>query len=216
VRDAVVLLKSIKQLASRIRGRHPETQLTEASRLLLLERATGRGHLSAEALRRRAARLNQIDSRLKTPRAEASDLESALRGIKSIYRKGRGAGAEARRRPRVEVLHEWRKQAKYLANAATLMHQLFHVRLKKLRRESRELGSLLGEHHDWVLLQAKLDGLYKGGRLRKDKAARSAFDKLIKRRRSKLRTRALRLGKRLYHRTPGKFIAATIKSLRTK
>lgn len=213
VRDAVVLLKSIKHLGRRMHRPHLESQLTEASRLLVIERSSGREQLSAAALRRRAARLKQIYRRLKAARAEASDLESVLRGIKSIYRKGRGAGAEARRRPRVKVLHEWRKQAKYLANAATLMHRLFSVRLKKIRRESRELGSLLGEHHDWVLLQAKLDELYQSGSLPEDKSALSAFHKLIKRRRSKLRITALRLGKRLYHRTPHKFIAAMRKSL---
>ena len=84
------------------------------------------------------------------------------------------------------------------------MRMLFGARQKKILRGSRKLGVLLGEDHDWVLLEAKLNEFYGNGLLRADKTAR-VFRKRIKRRRNKLQAASFRLGKRLYRRSPGKF-----------
>jgi hypothetical protein len=74
--------------------------------------------------------------------------------------------------------------------------------LASLARRADELGELLGEEHDLVLL---------AGRIRSDKAlggrARKVLLKLIARRRSRLQRQALRRGERLYRRRTRSFLA---------
>jgi CHAD domain-containing protein len=216
VRDAAVLVESIKQLTRRIHGQRCKSHADQAHRLLLVERASSRRHLTSSTLRRYTARLNQIHERLGRARAKAKDLKSAQRGLKNVYQKGRAACADARRRPAAETLHEWRKQVKYLSNEVILMRMLFGVGLKKILRGSRKLGALLGEDHDLVLLEAKLDEFYGNGLLQADKTARSVFCKRIKRRRKKLQAASFRLGKRLYRLSPGKFVMAIRRSLQER
>jgi CHAD domain-containing protein len=204
VRDAAVLVESIKQLTRRIHGQRCKSHADQAHRLLLLARASSRRHLTSSTLRRYAARLNEINERLGRAGAKAEDLKSVHRGLKNAYQKGRAACADARRRPAAETLHEWRKQVKYLSNEVILMRMLFGTSQKKILRVARKLGVLLGEDHDLVLLKAKLDEFYGNGLLRADKTAR-VFCKRIERRRNKLQAAGFRLGKRLYRRSPGKF-----------
>jgi hypothetical protein len=213
VRDAAVLVESIKQLTRRIHGQRCKSHADQAHRLLLLARASSRRHhLTSSTLRRYAARLNEIDERLGRVGAKAEDLKSVHRGLKNAYQKGRAACAAARRRPAAETLHEWRKQVKYLSDEVILVRMLFGVRLKNILPGSRKLGALLGEDHDLVLLEAKLDAFYGNGLLRADNTAHGDFCKRIRRRRKKLQAASFRLGKRLYRRSPGKFLVAIKRS----
>lgn len=209
LRDAAVLVKSLEQCSRHIHGHGWKSRADQASRLFLAELEATRQQLTNGTLRRSAARLNDINRRLASARPKATDLESAQRGMKNIYKKGRAACADAQRWPTPERLHEWRKQAQYLSNEATLMHSLLGARFKKIRRRSRKLVTLLGEDHDLVLLQAKLIEFLGSGLLRADKSARSAFSRELNRRRKKLQAAGFRLGKRLYRRSPSKFAAAT-------
>jgi CHAD domain-containing protein len=216
VRDAAVLVESIKQLTRRIPGQRCKSHADQAHRLLLVALASSRRHLTSSTLRRYAARLSEINERMGRARAKAEDLESVQRGLKNAYQKGRAACADARRRPAAETLHEWRKQVKYLSNEVILMRMLFGARLNNILRGSRKLGALLGEDHDLVLLEAKLDEFYGNGLLPAEKTARSVFCKRIKRRRKKLQAASFRLGKRLYRRSPGKFVMAIKRSLQKR
>jgi CHAD domain-containing protein len=216
VRDAAVLVESIKQITRRSHGQRCKSHADQAHHLLLVELASSRRHLTGSTLRGYAARLNQIHERLGTARAKAKDLKSVQRGLKNVYQRGRAACADARRRPAAETLHEWRKQVKYLSNEVILMRMLFGVGLKEILRGSQKLGALLGEDHDLVLLEAKLDEFYGNGLLRADNTARSVFCKRIKRRRKKLQAASFRLGKRLYRRSAGKFVMAIKRSLQKR
>jgi len=70
-------------------------------------------------------------------------------------------------------------------------------------RRADELGELLGEEHDLVLLDARVraQGNLRGTRTRK------ILLKLISRRRKHLRRLALREGRSLYGRRPKRFLA---------
>lgn len=212
VRDAAVLVESIEQLTRRIHGQRCKAHADQAHRLLLVALASNRGHLNSGTLRRYSERLNEINERLGGAPAKAEDLKSVQRGLKNVYQKGRTACADARRRPAAETLHQWRKQVKYLSDEVILVRMLFGVRLKRILRGSRKLGALLGEDHDLVLLEAKLDAFYGNGLLRADNTAHGDFCKRIRRRRKKLQAASFRLGKRLYHRSPGKFFVAIKRS----
>jgi CHAD domain-containing protein len=211
VRDAAVLVESLKQLTRRIREQRYKAHADRARRLLLAELSSSRKRLTGDAMRRSAARLNKVNQRLSIASPKATDTESARLGMKNIYRKGRIACTDAKRRRSTEQLHEWRKQAKYLSNEATLMGKWFGRRLKKIRSRSQKLSTLLGEDHDLVLLKAKLQQLRASGLLI-DGTAGDSFDRKIKRRREKLQSESFKLAKRLYRRSPDKFVAAIRRS----
>jgi hypothetical protein len=68
------------------------------------------------------------------------------------------------------------------------------------------VAALLGEDHDLVVLKAKLDAYHHSGLLT-DQAAHDVFNNGIMRQRQKLQAKGFKLAKRLYHRSPGKFVA---------
>ena len=206
LRDAAVLIRSLELLPRPNDVAGCKAYANQARRLLRAELASNRRKLTSGALRRCAASLQKIDRRLGTLPDKARDLQSARRGMKKTYRQGRAAFGAALSRPAPETLHEWRKQVKYLSNQASLVRSLFGANLKKIRRRSRELEALLGQDHDLVLLELKLDELHGRGLLEEDDAVRGVFKGRIRRRREKLQAASYGLGKRLYRRAPGKFV----------
>jgi CHAD domain-containing protein len=206
LRDAAVLLRSLELLPRLNDVAGCKAYARQARRLLRAELASSRRKLTGAAMRKCAASLKKIDQRMATLPAKALDLQSARRGMKKTYRQGRAAFGAALRQPAPETLHEWRKQVKYLSNQASLVRSLFGAKLKKIRRRSRELEMLLGQDHDLVLLEMKLDELHGKGLLRADEAVRGVFKGRIHRRRENLQAACYGLGKRLYRRSPGKFV----------
>jgi CHAD domain-containing protein len=206
LRDAAVLLRTLELLPRLNDVAGCKAYAKQARRLLRTELASNRRNLTSSALRQCAASLHKIDRRLAILPAKAPDLRSARRGMKKTYRQGRAAFGAALSRPAPETLHEWRKQVKYLSNQASLLRSLFGANLKKIRRRSRELETLLGQHHDLVLLELKLDELHGRSLLEADDAVRGVFKGRINRLREKLQAAGYRLGKRLYRRSPGKFV----------
>jgi CHAD domain-containing protein len=206
LRDAAVLLRSLELLPRLNDVAGCRAYANQARRLLRAELASNRRKLTNGALRRCAASLHTINRRMETLPAGARALKSARRGMKRTYSQGRAAFGAALRRPTPDTLHEWRKQVKYLSNQASLVRSLFGAKLQKIRRRSRELETLLGQDHDLVLLELKLDELHGKGLLAADDAVRGVFKGRINRRREKLQAASYGLGKRLYRRSPGKFV----------
>jgi CHAD domain-containing protein len=206
LRDAAVLLRSLELLPRPNDVKGCKAYAHQARRLLRAELASNRRKLTSGALRKSAARLHAIDQRMETLPAKARDLKSARRGMKKTYRQGRAAFSAALRRPTPDTLHEWRKQVKYLSNQASLVRSLFGAKLKKIRRRARELEMLLGLDHDLVLLEVKLDELHGKRLLGPDDAVRGVFKGRINRRREELQAASYGLGKRIYRRSPGKFV----------
>ncbi len=206
LRDAAVLLRSLELLPRLNDVAGCKAYAQQARRLLRAELASNRRKLTRGAMRKCAASLHETNRRMETLPAKARDLPSARRGMKKTYRQGRTALGAALTRPAPETLHEWRKQVKYLSNQASLVPSLFGAKLQKIRRRSRELEMLLGQDRDLVLLEGKLDELHGRGLLKTDDAVRGAFKGRIKRRREKLQAACYGLGKRLYRRSPGKFV----------
>ena len=206
LRDAAVLLRSLELLPRLNDVTGCKAYAQQARRLLGAELASNRRKLTGGAMRKCAASLHKINQRMATLPAKARDLQSARRGMKKTYKQGRAAFGAALRRPTPQTLHEWRKQVKYLSNQAGVVRSLFGAKLKKIRRRSRELEMLLGQDHDFVLLEMKLDELHGKGLLSVDDAVHGVFKGRINRRREKLQAASYGLGKRLYRRSAGKFV----------
>jgi CHAD domain-containing protein len=80
--------------------------------------------------------------------------------------------------------------------------------IHRLARRADELGELLGEEHDLVLLAMRVRGDGEGATVarRGGRRTRAILLRLIAGRRKRLRRQALREGKRLYRRRPKKFL----------
>jgi CHAD domain-containing protein len=131
-------------------------------------------------------------------RATPADLAA---GLRRIYKQGRAAGEKARRHPRPELLHEWRKKAKLLVYGLELIEGLEPANLAKLNAGVNELTEVLGDDHDlFMVLQA----------LRQEHRSLPARDfrplaKRISVKRAKLEKHAFKIGARVYREKPGHF-----------
>jgi len=116
-------------------------------------------------------------------------IDGVQAGLGRIYRQGRRRHRAARgKRGRAVAMHRWRKRVKDLRYAAEMLDRLdpasgHHARrpprgkpsrkhegpqpetstIRRTARQADELGELLGEEHDLVLLAARLEGEAKGG-----------------------------------------------------
>jgi CHAD domain-containing protein len=122
-------------------------------------------------------------------------------GLQRIYRQGRRRYARVKRAHarNPEDIHDWRKRVKGLYYA---LDMLGGTNAKQTRRSER-LGEVLGEEHDLWMLAGYVE--QRPHAFGDDIAARKTLLELAERRRARLRTRALRMGARLYERKPGDF-----------
>ena len=204
-RDAEVMVDTLDALLQR----HPRKlgrrrPLIELRKQLVAERAVAaRQTLGDQATRgevlRELSGLRERAQRWELP--ERPGIAIVENDLRRVYRQGRARmRLLARGKGGAHASHEWRKRVKDLRYAAEIL------RLRPLAHRADELGEVLGEEHDLVVLAGLLPppgrAPFKGKR---GKRARKALLKRIARRRRQLRKRALRKGERLYGRRPKKF-----------
>jgi CHAD domain-containing protein len=132
------------------------------------------------------------------------DAAEILRGgLEKTYGRGYRAMHEAYEQPTDEVFHEWRKRTKYLWYHVRLLRKTWKKPMKALRKEFHKLADLLGDDHDLAVMDAYLHA--NAGRL--DKDVMQDMVRLMRRRRSELKTSARILGHKLYAETPEAFSA---------
>ncbi len=123
-------------------------------------------------------------------------------GLENTYRRGRKAFDTARRHPRPESFHEWRKRVK---------DHWYHVRLlfhgspdsmRDYEQHLKELETWLGDDHNLVVLRDKIsnDPEVYGSQEDVD-----AFLELIGKHQRELRHHAVTVGEKIYDDKPGKF-----------
>lgn len=211
-RDAQVRLDTLRSLTERdpaalsrpgvdFLGAHLERERTQS----------GEPTNSAEALediaamRRQLARWELLDR----------DFEDLVPGLQRIYKEGRKryahvkdgrrhAKADSGHVPSDQAMHDWRKRVKSLYYALDMLGGKRAKGARKATRRADRLGDLLGEEHDlWMLsVYAEEHPDVFGG----DSRAREDLLELIERRRRRLRKRTLKLGARLYKRSPARFV----------
>ena len=158
-----------------------------------------------------AGALREAQQRLAAARQHAAawplgDLSAGdlMVGLLAGYRRARRGYAQARRRPTVLVLHEWRKQSKYHGYQCALLGQVWpalRARIKPLKAQS----DLLGRHHDLHVLTLALRrnaGTGVGQELARIARRRIAGEQAHATR------EALKLGKALYVREPMDWLSA--------
>ena len=204
VRDAAVLLDALKAIRKSRDKKALKRHAERVHRALQGVHRLQREQLTEETLRSVSEELRALDLQIGRMPPTESDAVSARRGITDTYRSGRDAFSKVRKHARVALLHEWRKQAKYLSNEVALAEQLELLKFKKARRQAERLAELLGRDHDLALLRAKLRELSQG-----EVPGRGAEHKRLEHRiaegRSRLQRKALRLGAKLYGSSVKKF-----------
>jgi CHAD domain-containing protein len=122
-------------------------------------------------------------------------------GVEAIFRSARKAYFKAASETNTETLHEWREQTKYLRYQLTFLAPLWRQRMEELASEADELGELLGEDHDLVVLRLLLSEA--DSQVSADQ--RETLTALIDRRQAELRLNAFALGERFFRDRPKDF-----------
>ncbi len=214
-RDAEVIVGTLDGLLAR----HPK-QLAQlpALRQLRAQLAAERDLIARRTMADPGAR-SEISGRLRDVRASVGEwslggdgMAAAEPGLERLYRQGRRRLARARRRGADgRELHLWRKRVKDLRYAAEMLERRGAGGraqagwIHKLAARADELGEVLGEEHDLALLAERVRGAREP--FADDRRARKTLLKVIRRRRRRLRERALRKGERIFRRSPKQFIA---------
>jgi CHAD domain-containing protein len=199
VRDAKVSLGVIAELFEDTEKPSRRKQLSALEREL--HREWQRARCELEAIDLRDVR-RTIVSVLSHSRSWTAAGDERLRsGIERMFRKARRAFARADADGSEKTLHESRKQTKYLAVAFdVLAGHRGHVR-KQIER-AKSIAHRLGDDHDLAVVRKKLRGSRRSG------SSCQALVAGIDERREKLQRKALKQGRRLYHRKARRIAAA--------
>jgi CHAD domain-containing protein len=189
VRDARILLDAVTELRDGA-TRSARATLDGIARELRRERAARRRAVLGRsgAVARAAKSLESVRRESRAwPAAGPAALE---RGLLRVYRKGRKALVRADEGRRDDLLHEARKQTKYLAKALEVLGPRRGSAMAKRAAIAESIADRLGHDHDLAVLC---------GRIAKRSDAGGLVPRIEARRR-KLQRKALQRGRRLYRR----------------
>ena len=202
-RDAKILLDVLESLA----GKHSVKQDSVRSLRQALSRR--RDQLQRRALAKHQIvtvrrLLREVDRRIGRWSLTGADAHGSLviRALRRVYRRGRKAMAAARQDSRAPVLHEWRKEVKYLWHAL----QVLAPNQKSADEHAdiaHKLADHLGDDHDLAVLHDYLIAR----RTLLSRAAAGELVREIRKRQLVLQKKAFTLGRRLFREKPRKFVA---------
>jgi len=201
-RDAQILIETLDSLSERF-----DKELPRRTTIGLL--ADERKRAEADALDDAAGvgsvLTALVEGRARTPAwtFERDGFDGLTPGLRRIYRRGRKAMRAARKDPSPENLHEWRKRVKDLWHASQIVRPAQPKRLKSVSRRAHKLADLLGDVHDLSMLR---DYVETHPQCFENQASKKALLAVIDRRSNALREKALDLGRRLYKRSPKRFV----------
>lgn len=197
LRDAAVLLRLLQNMEADRAMRAEETLLVSLRSRLLQSRSRQLARLqTGKAIPKMRGQLDRSLRRTARWRLTGDTGTATVAGLERIYRDGRRAMRSIDRRPSTERLHEWRKQAKYLAIALQFIEATGAPCGNAPKRADR-LARLLGDDHDLAMLA---QALQRAG-------ARRASIRKVEDKRRNLQKRAMKLGHRIYNRSPTRFAA---------
>lgn len=204
-RDAQVLIETLDALSERFADELPR----RAAVALRARLEDERKHAEA-SMRDDAAGVGAVLTALEEGRArtaawtfERDGFDGLTPGLRRIYRRGRKRMRAARKDPSPENLHEWRKRVKDLWHASQIVRPAQPKRLKRVSRRAHKLADLLGDGHDLSMLR---DHVETHPQCFENRASRKALLAVIDRRSNALRDEALDRGRRLYKRSPRRFV----------
>jgi CHAD domain-containing protein len=153
-------------------------------------------------LSRRA--LRSTDQRVKDCSIDKHGWSVLGKGLRRTYARGRRSYHKALADRRVERLHEWRKQVKYLHHQFSTLKPLWRAPIGELASATGTLSKRLGDDHDLAVLCRRI--LAQTGAFH-SAAQQARLIAAIERERAYLQNAAFMLGARIYGEKPADFIA---------
>ncbi len=195
-RDAEVKLATLRALRERSGPDLPDAHAErwEAG----LERERDEAHALAGAPEAAARAIETGAQRIPDWPLETGSWELLAPGLTRTYRDGRQAMKRALAKPSAGRVHRWRKRAKELRYQLQIVQDAWPPVLEATVGQARELGELLGDHHDLAILAEDLGS--RGGF-----GDRGPFETAIVARQDDLLAAAAEIGTRLYAEKPKAF-----------
>jgi CHAD domain-containing protein len=199
VRDAKVLVRTLDLLRERDPQLRADPAVSELSRRLRAAQRQTQRLLRRQPPPLRAARRTLQHARFSASQWPVGDRGWARLGpaFKRIYAAGRDAARVSRSKSDHELMHEWRKQVKYLWHALQVFQPLEPDKLRKHAKLAQRLADDLGDEHDLAVLRA-----YAIGSDAHASVTCPALLRVISQCRRTLRKQAFELGERVYAVTP--------------
>jgi CHAD domain-containing protein len=210
-RDSTVLVKTLDELVQHAPGKRTRERLNAFEAQLQRAARRSRAQVDRSGLRQSAVQLRTALQRVDSWPEAVPEWKAVRRSLRDTYRKGRRCALCNARRRDGATLHEWRKRAKYLRSQLQVIAPVQHASLKSMADELHDLTDQLGEEHDLAVLSELAQ---QDGRHRVDGKTNQKLQRLIDKRRRKLRKRALRVGLPLYAEKPAHFEARLQRYLR--
>lgn len=142
-------------------------------------------------------------TRLRKLSFEQDGWKAIQPGFLKTYENGRTSCYAVYKRPSDVAFHEWRKEVKYLRHQLEMIESIWEKPLRELCAQLHELGNILGNDHDLVMLRETVE---KDAKSFGEPKTVQALYALIERRQEDLRLSAETLGKRVYAEKPKAFI----------
>ena len=206
-RDAQVLLETLDALQRALRRRAAQARDTRPAR-------APRGRSASAPRCRRAATtpastwFSPPSSRRRRARPPGPSTTAASTRCRRACGASTAAGASACAPPartrRPENLHEWRKRVKDLWHATQIVRAAQPKRLKRVSKRAHALADVLGDANDLAHAARLRRGTHP--QCFEDEASKAALLAVIDRRTDALRDKALRRGRKLYKRSPKRFV----------
>jgi CHAD domain-containing protein len=200
-RDAEVMLEATDELADRFAGRVPQATFDAIRRHLEAARDPARQQLLESGLTGQVAdELKAVRGRIDEWSVRREGWKALEPGLERSYARGRAAMGEARKHPKAENLHDWRKRTKDLWYHLRVLKAIAPGIVGGAAKDADKLSKLLGDDHDLAVLHETLERGAGGLKVDVD-----AVVELIDHRREQLQAEAFQLGERLYAESPKAF-----------
>jgi CHAD domain-containing protein len=191
-RDAGAIIETFDALRQKYHGELDGRTLASLRRRLKArkQQAEKQGNIGG-VLAGMAAALRESAARVMAWPLSRDGFPAIAQGLNATFRRGQKAMARARKHPRPENLHEWRKRVKEHWYHVRLLESLWTPGMRVYEKSLKDLETYLGEDHNLVVLgkQPEIGPLVR----------------LIRKYHRELRGSAFALGEHIYQEKPGQF-----------
>jgi len=200
VRDAQAILETCDNLVATVSGQRNRERLKTLRDVLEAQKQTASSHNDDLNERLDALAVTFLEARARVHTWPIGDgFNSLAPGLKKNYRQGRKAMLKAARQSGTAHFHDWRKRVKYHFYHMQVLAPIWKGVLKPWKNEIKRLGEDLGDEHDLAVFTQMLSQNPGAILSRRDLDALRA---LSWERRTRLQTRSLSLGQRIFAEKP--------------
>ena len=202
-RDAGAIVETFDNLKQKYRNELRKHSVDSIRRRLVKLREEAEKKVeTGDAFKKLAGNLEEVAKDVKTWPLQTDGFPAIGPGLEDAFRRARRAMLRARKDPRPENFHEWRKCVKDHWYHVRLLESLWSDVMRAHEKSLKDLEGWLGEDHNLVVLREKivaepnLHGSQKDTDLVLD---------LIDKYQKELRDNALSIGKQIYQERPRQF-----------